>query len=97
MCFNFSPLPEMRHSYLSCPTSKSGTITVCYLLALFLIAGCSTLNAQLRVAGCPASYSRVSYSECPTPYKCALLRISTMRSPALYKNPTPVGAQVDSD
>ena len=52
----------------------------------------TTPYTLLRKAGCrpeyPTSYNRASYSECPTPYKCALLRIDTIRSPALYKNPT---------
>ena len=41
----------------------------------------------------PTRYSRLSYSKCPTPYKCALLRIGTVQSPAQYKNPTPVGTE----
>ena len=94
MCFNFSPLSEMRHSYLRCPTLNSGTVPVYYLLAVFRIAVCSTLNPLLRIDGCPTSYSRVSYSECSTPYKCALLRINTVRNRALYKNPTPVSADI---
>ena len=40
---------------------------------------------------CPIPYSRGPCSEFSAPYKCALLRIDTIRSPALYKNPTPVG------
>ena len=83
----------MGHSCLRCSTSNSGTTpAVYYPLALFHRAGCSTLNTLLRIAGCPTSYSPVSYSEYPTPNKCALLRINTIRSPASYKTPTPVGA-----
>ena len=77
--------------------------------ALLRIAACSTPNVLLCIAECPApnallriavsyseyptTYSPVSYSECPTPYKCALLLIDTIRSPASYKNPAPVGAR----
>ena len=90
--FNFSPLSGMRHSYLRCSTFSSDTVPVYYLLHLFSIAGCSTLNALLRIAGYPTPYSRVSYFECLTPYKCPLLRINIIRCPASYKNPTLVDA-----
>ena len=67
--------------------------------ALLRIASCTTPNALLRIAGCPTyskyptPYNRVSYSECPTPYKWALPCIDTIRSPASYKNSTPVSAE----
>ena len=76
-CFNFLPLSEMRHSYLRCPTSNRCTIPVYY---------------RWFYSEYPTSKSGLSYSECPTLYKCALLRIDTIRSPVSYKNPTPVGA-----
>ena len=44
-----------------------------------------------RVTSYSTPDSRMSYFECPTPYKCALLRIDTIRSPTPNKNPTPVG------
>ena len=34
----------MRHNYLRCPTSNSGTLPVYYLLVLLRTAGCSVLN-----------------------------------------------------
>ena len=54
---------------------------------------CSTPYSRVSYSDCPSPSSRVSYSECSTPYKCALLRIDTIRSPTLYKNPAPVGAR----
>ena len=97
-CFNFSPLSEMRHSYMRYPISNRCTMPV-YYRCLYsecpaLYSRMTTPNILLRKAGCrpeyPASYNLASYSECPTPYKCALLRIDTIRSLALYKKPTPV-------
>ena len=54
---------------------------------------CPTPYSRVSYSECPTPYSWMSYSECPTPYKCALFRIDTIESPALYKNLTSVGAR----
>ena len=64
------------------------------LIALLRIAGYSTPNVLLCIgvsySKYPTMYNRVSI--CPTLYKCVLIRIDTIRSPAWYENSTPVGA-----
>ena len=47
--------------------------------ALLYIGGCRTLNALLHIAGRSAPNALLRY-------KCALLRIDSIRSPASYKN-----------
>ena len=54
---------------------------------------CPTPYSRVSYSECPTPYSWMSYSECPTPYKCALFRIDTIESPAVYKNLTSVGAR----
>ena len=85
----------------------AGTTLVYYFLVLLRISysKCSSLYSWVSYFECPTPYSwvsysecpttcsRVSYSECPIPYRCALFCIDTIRSPASYKIPTPVGAR----
>ena len=95
-CFSFSPLSEVRLSYLKCPTSNSVIHYTCILSviptlnALLRIGSYSTPNALLCIGVSysrysTSTYNRVSYSNCPAPYKCVLIRIDTIRSPASYK------------
>ena len=95
-CFNFSPLSKVRLSYLKCPTSNSVVHYTCILSviptlnALLRIGRYSTPNALLCIGASYSKYStstynRVSYSKCPAPYKCVLIRIDFIWSPASYK------------
>ena len=63
-------------------------------IALFRTAGWPTPIALVRTARCPTPNGLTPYS--PTPYKCALLRIDTIRSLAPYKSPTPVGTSASA-
>ena len=72
----------MRQRYLRCPTSNRCTMPVYYC---WPYSKYPTLYIRMVFSEYPISNSRLTYSKCPAPYKCALLRIDTIRGQAPYK------------
>ena len=75
--------------YPECLTPYS-RVSYSEYLTPYSCAGCPTPNALLCIAGCPTPSALLCIAGCPTPN--ALLHIDSLRSPALYKKLTLVGA-----
>ena len=79
MCFSFSPLSEMRHSYLRCPTSNR---PVCYSLVLLQMP---TLYSGVSYFKFPTLYPVGNYmfkvNSRKTRKRCAICSKLTIKTP----------------